>query len=65
MTEQTRTPETATDAGYRRALKPRHVTMIAFGGAVGRFLGPVIALVAGWFAVRKRIDVRAFGEAGL
>ncbi|MFJ7904175.1 amino acid permease [Streptomyces sp. NPDC096198] len=68
-----RTPADAGDAGYSKDLKPRHVNMIAIGGAIGTGLflgaggrlhnaGPALALaylVCGVFAF---FVVRALGE---
>lgn len=65
--------EDAGDAGYAKTLKPRHISMIAIGGAIGTGLflgaggnlvkaGPALALsyaVAGFFAF---LVVRALGE---
>ncbi|WP_328646741.1 amino acid permease [Amycolatopsis sp. NBC_00348] len=76
MTEQTLTPETtadAGDAGYRKALKPRHVTMIAIGGAIGTGLflgaggrlaqaGPALAIVYAVCGLFAFFVVRALGE---
>ncbi|WP_326955107.1 amino acid permease [Amycolatopsis sp. NBC_01286] len=76
MTEQTLTPEAtadAGDAGYRKALKPRHVTMIAIGGAIGTGLflgaggrlaqaGPALAIVYAVCGLFAFFVVRALGE---
>ncbi|WP_328443104.1 MULTISPECIES: amino acid permease [unclassified Amycolatopsis] len=76
MTEQTLTPETATDAGdagYSKALKPRHVNMIAIGGAIGTGLflgaggrlaqaGPALAIVYAVCGLFAFFVVRALGE---
>ena len=78
MTEQT-LPATsgnttdAGDAGYRKALKPRHVNMIAIGGAIGTGLflgaggrlaqaGPALAIVYGVCGLFAFFVVRALGE---
>lgn len=72
-TQQAQTPADAGDAGYSKDLKPRHVNMIAIGGAIGTGLflgaggrlhnaGPALALaylVCGVFAF---FVVRALGE---
>ncbi|MEU3247610.1 MULTISPECIES: amino acid permease [unclassified Streptomyces] len=72
-TDAARPPADAGDAGYSKALKPRHVNMIAIGGAIGTGLflgaggrlhtaGPALAiayLVCGTFAF---FVVRALGE---
>ena len=74
MTEQTLTaPADAGDAGYRKALKPRHVTMIAIGGAIGTGLflgaggrlaqaGPALAIVYAVCGLFAFFVVRALGE---
>ncbi|WIV57136.1 amino acid permease [Amycolatopsis nalaikhensis] len=75
MTEQTLTATTADagDAGYHKALKPRHVTMIAIGGAIGTGLflgaggrlaqaGPALAIVYGVCGLFAFFVVRALGE---
>ncbi|UOZ11110.1 amino acid permease [Amycolatopsis sp. WQ 127309] len=80
MTEQTLAPEVtpettadAGDAGYRKALKPRHVTMIAIGGAIGTGLflgaggrlaqaGPALAIVYAVCGLFAFFVVRALGE---
>ncbi|MBE8523790.1 amino acid permease [Amycolatopsis sp. H6(2020)] len=78
MTEQTlaatagKTPD-AGDAGYSKALKSRHVTMIAIGGAIGTGLflgaggrlaqaGPALAIVYGVCGLFAFFVVRALGE---
>ncbi|WP_439378012.1 amino acid permease [Amycolatopsis lexingtonensis] len=77
MTEQTLTPSGNTtdagDAGYRKALKPRHVNMIAIGGAIGTGLflgaggrlaqaGPALAIVYAVCGLFAFFVVRALGE---
>ncbi|WP_326947290.1 amino acid permease [Amycolatopsis sp. NBC_01307] len=76
MTEQTLAPEAtadAGDAGYRKALKPRHVNMIAIGGAIGTGLflgaggrlaqaGPALAIVYAVCGLFAFFVVRALGE---
>ncbi|WP_410598059.1 amino acid permease [Amycolatopsis sp. lyj-23] len=75
MTEQTITASTADagDAGYHKALKPRHVNMIAIGGAIGTGLflgaggrlaqaGPALAIVYGVCGLFAFFVVRALGE---
>ncbi|GHG48216.1 MULTISPECIES: amino acid permease [Amycolatopsis] len=75
MSEQTLTATTADagDAGYRKALKPRHVNMIAIGGAIGTGLflgaggrlaqaGPALAIVYGVCGLFAFFVVRALGE---
>ncbi|MBE1497455.1 L-asparagine permease [Amycolatopsis lexingtonensis] len=75
MTEQTLTATTADagDAGYRKALKPRHVNMIAIGGAIGTGLflgaggrlaqaGPALAIVYAVCGLFAFFVVRALGE---
>ncbi|WP_284746566.1 amino acid permease [Amycolatopsis sp. RTGN1] len=77
MTEQTRTAPANTtdagDAGYNKALKPRHVTMIAIGGAIGTGLflgaggrlaqaGPALAIVYAVCGLFAFFVVRALGE---
>ncbi|WP_370972227.1 amino acid permease [Amycolatopsis sp. cg9] len=77
MTEQTLTPSDNTtdagDAGYRKALKPRHVNMIAIGGAIGTGLflgaggrlaqaGPALAIVYAVCGLFAFFVVRALGE---
>ncbi len=76
MTEQTLAPEVtadAGDAGYRKALKPRHVNMIAIGGAIGTGLflgaggrlaqaGPALAIVYAVCGLFAFFVVRALGE---
>ncbi|MFJ1763863.1 amino acid permease [Amycolatopsis sp. NPDC088138] len=76
MTEQTLTPEAAADAGdagYSKALKPRHVNMIAIGGAIGTGLflgaggrlaqaGPALAIVYAVCGLFAFFVVRALGE---
>ncbi|GAA5025143.1 amino acid permease [Streptomyces siamensis] len=73
LTDATRAPADAGDAGYSKDLKARHVNMIAIGGAIGTGLflgaggrlhnaGPALAiayLVCGVFAF---FVVRALGE---
>ncbi|MEV6447034.1 amino acid permease [Amycolatopsis sp. NPDC051716] len=76
MTEQTLTaadtPD-AGDAGYSKALKSRHVNMIAIGGAIGTGLflgaggrlaqaGPALAIVYGVCGLFAFFVVRALGE---
>ncbi len=76
MTEQTltaaNTPD-AGDAGYSKALKSRHVNMIAIGGAIGTGLflgaggrlaqaGPALAIVYGVCGLFAFFVVRALGE---
>ncbi|HET6704421.1 amino acid permease [Amycolatopsis sp.] len=78
MTEQT-IPATAAattdagDAGYHKALKPRHVNMIAIGGAIGTGLflgaggrlaqaGPALAIVYAVCGIFAFFVVRALGE---
>lgn len=78
MTEQT-IPATAAktadagDAGYHKALKSRHVNMIAIGGAIGTGLflgaggrlaqaGPALAIVYGVCGLFAFFVVRALGE---
>jgi L-asparagine permease len=72
-TEPDPTPVDAGDEGYRKSLKPRHINMIAIGGAIGTGLflgaggrlaqaGPSLAIayaVCGLFAF---FVVRALGE---
>ncbi|MFF1613728.1 amino acid permease [Amycolatopsis sp. NPDC058278] len=78
MTEQTLTATTAGttdagDAGYHKALKSRHVNMIAIGGAIGTGLflgaggrlaqaGPALAIVYGVCGLFAFFVVRALGE---
>ncbi|RSD24945.1 amino acid permease [Amycolatopsis eburnea] len=77
MTEQTLTPSDATtdagDASYRKSLKPRHVNMIAIGGAIGTGLflgaggrlaqaGPALAIVYAVCGLFAFFVVRALGE---
>ncbi|HEY3463874.1 MAG TPA: amino acid permease [Amycolatopsis sp.] len=75
MTEQTLTATTADagDAGYHKALKPRHVNMIAIGGAIGTGLflgaggrlaqaGPALAIVYAVCGLFAFFVVRALGE---
>ncbi|RSM40165.1 amino acid permease [Amycolatopsis balhimycina DSM 5908] len=75
MTEQTITATTADagDAGYHKALKSRHVNMIAIGGAIGTGLflgaggrlaqaGPALAIVYGVCGLFAFFVVRALGE---
>ncbi|WIX88869.1 amino acid permease [Amycolatopsis sp. DG1A-15b] len=78
MTEQTLTATTAGttdagDAGYSKALKSRHVNMIAIGGAIGTGLflgaggrlaqaGPALAIVYGVCGLFAFFVVRALGE---
>ncbi|MEV7096301.1 amino acid permease [Amycolatopsis sp. NPDC051045] len=75
MTEQTLTATTpdAGDAGYRKALKSRHVNMIAIGGAIGTGLflgaggrlaqaGPALAIVYAVCGLFAFFVVRALGE---
>ncbi|MFB9685515.1 amino acid permease [Amycolatopsis plumensis] len=75
MSEQTLTATTADagDAGYRKALKSRHVNMIAIGGAIGTGLflgaggrlaqaGPALAIVYGVCGLFAFFVVRALGE---
>ncbi|WP_410613935.1 amino acid permease [Amycolatopsis sp. lyj-109] len=78
MTEQTipaTTADTADagDAGYHKALKSRHVNMIAIGGAIGTGLflgaggrlaqaGPALAIVYGVCGLFAFFVVRALGE---
>ncbi|MGW3999838.1 amino acid permease [Amycolatopsis sp. NPDC004772] len=78
MTEQTLTGTTgntadAGDAGYSKALKSRHVNMIAIGGAIGTGLflgaggrlaqaGPALAIVYGVCGLFAFFVVRALGE---
>ena len=78
MTEQTLTGTTgkttdAGDAGYHKALKSRHVNMIAIGGAIGTGLflgaggrlaqaGPALAIVYGVCGLFAFFVVRALGE---
>ncbi|WP_372670889.1 amino acid permease [Amycolatopsis kentuckyensis] len=77
MTEQTHTAPAGTadagDAGYRKALKPRHVNMIAIGGAIGTGLflgaggrlaqaGPALAIVYAVCGLFAFFVVRALGE---
>lgn len=78
MTEQTIPATTGTttdagDAGYRKALKPRHVNMIAIGGAIGTGLflgaggrlaqaGPALAIVYAVCGLFAFFVVRALGE---
>ncbi|MEV4053706.1 amino acid permease [Amycolatopsis sp. NPDC049688] len=78
MTEQTLPATTGTttdagDAGYRKALKPRHVNMIAIGGAIGTGLflgaggrlaqaGPALAIVYAVCGLFAFFVVRALGE---
>ncbi|MFJ7219865.1 amino acid permease [Amycolatopsis sp. NPDC098790] len=74
MTEQTLTaPADAGDAGYNKALKPRHVNMIAIGGAIGTGLflgaggrlaqaGPALAIVYAVCGLFAFFVVRALGE---
>jgi L-asparagine permease len=60
VTEQTLTTPAADagDAGYDKVLKPRHVTMIAIGGAIGTglFLAPAVVLTL------NLVSVKLFGE---
>ncbi|MEU4246843.1 amino acid permease [Amycolatopsis sp. NPDC026612] len=76
MTEQTITAANTTDAGdagYSKALKSRHVNMIAIGGAIGTGLflgaggrlaqaGPALAIVYGVCGLFAFFVVRALGE---
>ncbi len=78
MTEQTIPATTGTtadagDAGYHKALKSRHVNMIAIGGAIGTGLflgaggrlaqaGPALAIVYGVCGLFAFFVVRALGE---
>ncbi|MGW3967563.1 amino acid permease [Amycolatopsis sp. NPDC005003] len=78
MTEQTLPATTGTtadagDAGYHKALKSRHVNMIAIGGAIGTGLflgaggrlaqaGPALAIVYGVCGLFAFFVVRALGE---
>ncbi|MEV6624494.1 amino acid permease [Amycolatopsis sp. NPDC051106] len=77
MTEQTLTASAHTtdagDAGYAKALKPRHVNMIAIGGAIGTGLflgaggrlaqaGPALAIVYAVCGLFAFFVVRALGE---
>ncbi|VVJ20344.1 L-asparagine permease [Amycolatopsis camponoti] len=75
MTEKTltATPADAGDAGYNKALKPRHVNMIAIGGAIGTGLflgaggrlaqaGPALAIVYAVCGLFAFFVVRALGE---
>ncbi|MFJ9785519.1 amino acid permease [Amycolatopsis sp. NPDC101161] len=75
MTEQTLTATSADagDAGYNKALKPRHVNMIAIGGAIGTGLflgaggrlaqaGPALAIVYAVCGLFAFFVVRALGE---
>jgi L-asparagine permease len=70
VTEQTLTPEAtadAGDAGYHKALKPRHVNMIAIGGAIGTGgrlaqAGPALAIVYAVCGLFAFFVVRALGE---
>jgi L-asparagine permease len=75
MTEQTVTTRAvdAGDDGYRKALKPRHVNMIAIGGAIGTGLflgaggrlaqaGPALAIVYAVCGLFAFFVVRALGE---
>ncbi|MFC9252718.1 amino acid permease [Amycolatopsis thailandensis] len=81
MTEQTLSadgkpapvPADAGDAGYDKALKPRHVNMIAIGGAIGTGLflgaggrlaqaGPALAIVYAVCGLFAFFVVRSLGE---
>jgi L-asparagine permease len=77
VTEQTFTAPASTadagDAGYNKALKPRHVNMIAIGGAIGTGLflgaggrlaqaGPALAIVYAVCGLFAFFVVRALGE---
>jgi L-asparagine permease len=76
MTEKTLAPAAsadAGDAGYRKALKSRHVNMIAIGGAIGTGLflgaggrlaqaGPALAIVYAVCGLFAFFVVRALGE---
>jgi L-asparagine permease len=76
VTEQTLTAANTTDAGdagYSKALKSRHVNMIAIGGAIGTGLflgaggrlaqaGPALAIVYGVCGLFAFFVVRALGE---
>ena len=77
MTEQNLTASAKTtdagDAGYAKALKPRHVNMIAIGGAIGTGLflgaggrlaqaGPALAIVYAVCGLFAFFVVRALGE---
>ncbi|MBB5851641.1 amino acid permease [Amycolatopsis umgeniensis] len=79
MTEQTLSADTAPvpadagDAGYDKALKPRHVNMIAIGGAIGTGLflgaggrlaqaGPALAIVYAVCGLFAFFVVRSLGE---
>jgi L-asparagine permease len=77
VTEQTLTAPANTtdagDAGYAKALKPRHVNMIAIGGAIGTGLflgaggrlaqaGPALAIVYAVCGLFAFFVVRALGE---
>jgi L-asparagine permease len=76
VTEQTLAATTtadAGDAGYRKALKSRHVNMIAIGGAIGTGLflgaggrlaqaGPALAIVYAVCGLFAFFVVRALGE---
>jgi L-asparagine permease len=76
MTDQTLATEVtadAGDAGYHKALKPRHVNMIAIGGAIGTGLflgaggrlaqaGPALAIVYAVCGLFAFFVVRALGE---
>ncbi len=79
MTEQTlshdevTTPVDAGDSGYAKALKSRHVTMIAIGGAIGTGLflgaggrlaqaGPALAIVYAVCGMFAFFVVRSLGE---
>jgi L-asparagine permease len=76
MTDQTMAKEVTADAGdtgYHKALKPRHVNMIAIGGAIGTGLflgaggrlaqaGPALAIVYAVCGLFAFFVVRALGE---
>ncbi|SFQ72382.1 amino acid permease [Amycolatopsis rubida] len=66
-------PADAGDAGYRKALKSRHITMIAIGGAIGTGLflgaggrlaqaGPALAIVYAVCGLFAFFVVRSLGE---
>jgi L-asparagine permease len=72
-TDQAGGPADAGDAGYRKALKSRHVSMIAIGGAIGTGLflgaggrlaqaGPALAIVYAVCGLFAFFVVRALGE---
>ncbi|MEV6879959.1 amino acid permease [Amycolatopsis sp. NPDC051128] len=72
-TESTAATADAGDAGYHKALKPRHVNMIAIGGAIGTGLflgaggrlaqaGPALAIVYAVCGLFAFFVVRALGE---